>query len=174
MSAPRLARLALPLLLAAAIGSALASPSGARPAQAAGGRLDRFKAAAPAATEQGLIRTPGRFSGYTNYWHDIAWNRFQSGNLFQMSMPDVEASLAQAKRDVAEELGLAGLDMEEGFLAAYAAQPVRKLEEPGLAALDSALGASAEALFVSAAAGSEAGRRLAAMAPPAAPARTIF
>lgn len=137
---------------------------------AAGGRLARFKAASPDPASR-FVRTPGRFSGYTNYWHDIAWTRLQYGNLFQMSLPDPEAAVAQAKRDAAEEMGLAGLDMEEGFLTAYCESEPRRLEDPSLAAVEAALESSAGPVLVSARLDSEAGRGLIAAAPPAAAVR---
>ncbi|MDD8027900.1 MAG: hypothetical protein PHI34_15480, partial [Acidobacteriota bacterium] len=171
MRAPRTCRFILPALLVVVSATALASLSPvSQDAAAPGGRLDRFRAAAAPAPGPALVSVPGRFSGYTNYWHDIAWTRSQYGNLFQMSALDPAAAVAQAKRDTAEELGLAGLDMEEGFLAAYAAGPVRPLENPALGALESALAGAEDSLLVSAPFSSELGRRLAASAPAAAPA----
>lgn len=168
MSAPRTARFVLPALLALAFISAIAArPGFSQGGAASGARLDRFRTAPTAAPASPLIRTPGRFSGYTNFWHDMAWTRHQYGNLFQLSTLDAEAAVAQAKRDMAEELGLAGLDMEEGFLSAYAASSVRALDDPSLAAVESALAGSAASILVSAPFDSEAGRKLAAMAPPA-------
>jgi hypothetical protein len=170
MSAPRTVRIVLPALIAALSfsTSAAAFPASQDPA-AAGGRLDRFRAAPAPKIGSALVRTPGRFSGYTNYWQDIAWTRHQYGNLFQMSTLDPTAAVVQAKRDTAEELGLAGLDMEEGFLAEYAADRARRLDHPNPAAIESALAGSAESVLVSAPFASEAGRRLAALAPAAAP-----
>ncbi len=159
------------LAILALIGLLSPTSLGAAPAAQTASRLDRFKpVAAQAMPASPMIRTHGSFSGYTNYWHDIAWTWNQYGNLFQMSVPDATAAAAQAKRDTAEELGLPGLDMEEGFLAEFLAGPVERLDDPGLAALESALAGSDRPLIVAAPFSSEAGRRLAAMAPPMKPA----
>lgn len=161
-----------PLAVLAFVAILSAALHAAAPAAQSGGRLERFKAATarPAGASSPMIRTRGSFSGYTNYWHDIAWVRHQYGNLFQMSVPDAAAAAAQAKRDTAEELGLPGLDMEEGFLAEYLAGPVRRLDDPALAALEAGLAGPDRPLIVTAPFSSEAGRRLAAMAPPSGPA----
>ena len=76
------------------------------------------------------IKTPGQFNGYTNYWHSIFWEWRQYGNLFQLSVPDVARTLAQNKIDTAEELGMPGLQMQEGFLAALLAGPAQELDNP--------------------------------------------
>ncbi len=168
-SSRRLAAASLAIL--ALVGLLSAASLGAAPAAQSASRLDRFKpVAAQAMPASPMIRTRGSFSGYTNYWHDIAWVWHQYGNLFQMSVPDPAAAAAQAKRDTAEELGLPGLDMEEGFLAEFLAGPVERLDHPDLAALESALAGSDRPLIVAAPFSSEAGRRLAAMAPPISPA----
>ena len=57
-----------------------------------------------------------QFNGYTNYWHDnyTTWLRY--GNLYKMAIPDVEKSILQSKVDVAEDMDVPGLIMQEGFL----------------------------------------------------------
>ena len=64
-----------------------------------------------------------QFNGYTNHWHDIytEWHRY--GNLFKMSRPQVEQNIMQSKLDVAEDLGLPGFVMQEGFLKNLLAKP---------------------------------------------------
>jgi len=76
-----------------------------------------------------IIKTPGQFNGYTNYWHSLFWTWQQYGNLFQLSVPDVARTIAQNKLDTAEELGIPGLLMQEGFLAALLGGPVRELRD---------------------------------------------
>ncbi len=77
-----------------------------------------------------IIKTPGQFSGYTNYWHSLFWEWQQYGNLFQLSVPDVAKTIAQSKLDTAEELGIPGLLMQEGFLAALLMNSAQELDEP--------------------------------------------
>jgi hypothetical protein len=105
------------------------------------------------------IKTPGQFNGYTNYWHSIYWEWQQYGNLFQLSIPDVVKTIAQNKVDTAEELGIPGLWMEEGFLAALLAGPVKELDDPAPEEVEKALGESS--LLIYADTRSDLGKRLA-------------
>jgi hypothetical protein len=56
------------------------------------------------------------FSGYTNYWHDDQKNAYRYGSLFKVAQLDIEKTIAQSRINVAEDLHLSGLDMEEGFM----------------------------------------------------------
>ena len=111
----------------------LTSIAYAGPAQ---GRLDYFKYTGPVAVGANPIVTTGQFNGYTNYWHSIYWEWFQYGNLFQMSHPDVAKSIAQNKVDTAEELGISGLDLQEGFIDRLLASPFEELDDPSLDVLE--------------------------------------
>jgi hypothetical protein len=148
MRVPYACRFVLPVLLA--ILGASAFPVSPQNAPAGEDPLSRFRAPALSATEQAraLIQTAGRFSGYTNYWHDLAWTRSQYGNLFQMSVPDVEASILQTKADIAEELGVPGLALAEGFLSAWLAGERQVLDDPAEADLAKALSGPAARLAV--------------------------
>ncbi len=77
-----------------------------------------------------------RFNGYTNYWYDSykEWHRY--GNLFKMEIPDVPASIAQNKVDIAEELGITGLAMQEGFISNLFEGPYKVLWQPSIDALE--------------------------------------
>jgi hypothetical protein len=85
------------------------------------------------------VVTQGRFSGYTNYWQSIAWSWHQHGNLFLIGQPDVAAAVAQNKADIAEELGLPGLVLDEGFLSAWLEIHPTQLWDPDEEALRKAL-----------------------------------
>jgi hypothetical protein len=106
-----------------------------------------------------IIKTPGQFNGYTNYWHSIYWEWQQYGNLFQLSLPDMARTIAQHKVDTAEELGIPGLEMEEGFLAALLAAPAKELDNPPPDEVEKTLGESNLLVYVDNA--SELGERLA-------------
>src|SRR4030067_2154862 len=106
-----------------------------------------------------IIKTPGQFNGYTNYWHNIFWEWQQYGNIFQLSIPDVARTIAQSKVDTAEELGIPGLRLQEGFLAAFVAGPVEEIENPPPEEGEKTLGESNLLLYVDAA--TELGKRLA-------------
>jgi len=136
-----------------------------RAPQKASGRLEDFKPAPTGEAAIPPILTEGRFSGYTNYWHSIYWKTYQYGNLFQLSHPDVERSIAQNKADIAEELGIAGLILKEGFLSGLIEAPYQELEQPTLAAVETALKDSPKNLLLFTALSSEAGRALARKTP---------
>jgi hypothetical protein len=142
MHAPRSPRFVIPAVLTVLAAATMlgAYQEGAAPR----GLLDRFHSPAlsksgSAASLAGIITTPGRFDGYTNYWHDVSWTWSQYGNLFQMGVPDVGASILQTKADIAEELGVPGLAMAEGFLSAWLAGPLQSLDNPSRADLEKAL-----------------------------------
>jgi len=148
-----------PFLILAALFLAAGSPAAAE-------SLDRFKSAA-GAPPAGPVVMPGAFNGYTNYWHDVYWKWSQYGNLYLISQPDVAKAIAQNKLDTAEELGVPGLVLSEGFLASWLEAPVREFDDPDVAALEKALD-DGDAL-VWAKADGPLGRKLLAMAPAAAP-----
>jgi hypothetical protein len=108
----------------------------AAPATGAAESLDGFRYAGASSPP---ITASGRFTGYTNYWHSLSWTWSQYGNLYLITQPDVPRSILQNKVDIAEELGVPGLWMSEGFLEAWLKGPVAELEDPEPAALEAAL-----------------------------------
>jgi len=111
----------------------------ALPAPGPAESLDHFRYAGASGVPLQPVTTSGSFSGYTNYWHSLSWTWSQYGNLYLISQPDVPRSILQSKLDIAEELGISGLWMGEGFLDAFLKGPVRELGDPGPAALEQAL-----------------------------------
>ena len=85
------------------------------------------------------VEYPGRFSGYTNYWQSLAWSWRQHGNLFLIGQPDVGRAIAQNQADIAEELGLPGLVLDEGFLDGWLRSKAVELDDPAEEALAKAL-----------------------------------
>ncbi len=113
----------------------------ADPVRAAGqDPLARFvRVSGPAAAPGAPVEYQGRFSGYTNYWQTIAWRWEQYGNLFLIGQPDVRQAIDQNKADIAEELGLPGLVLDEGFLDAWLKSKAVELEDPDAGRLGMAL-----------------------------------
>ncbi len=101
----------------------------------------------PDLLDEFIISTQGQFNGYTNYWHDIFWEWQQYGNLFLLSSPDVAKTIAQGKLDTAEELGIPGLLLEEGFLAAWLKSAARELADPAPDEVERALPGSDLLIF---------------------------
>ena len=62
---------------------------------------------------QNVVKSEVGFNGYTNYWHDTYSNWYRYGNLYKMAIPDVEKTIMQSKVDIAEEVGIPGLIMQE-------------------------------------------------------------
>ena len=106
------------------------------------------------------VRTDGQFNGFTNFWHDIFWRQYRYGNLYQVSLPRVDLSVAQSKMDIAEELGVPGLLLEEGFLAGLLSEPFEELHEPSLASLREAVSREPAHKLVFAPASGETGTAL--------------
>ncbi|MDR2041611.1 MAG: hypothetical protein LBP98_04755 [Tannerella sp.] len=105
---------------------------------ASGQRLSGFRTE-PADEDLPLIKRNIQFNGYTNYWHDTYSEWYRYGHLFKAAVPDLRSTVLQSKIDVAEDLGLPGLLMQEGFLSRLLATPCRTLDHPGEEALERAL-----------------------------------
>ena len=105
--------------------------------------LDKFvRLSGPVSTDAAgpaPIEYRGRFSGYTNFWQTSAWSWHQHGNLFLIGQPDVAQAITQNKADIAEELGLPGLVLDEGFLEAWLRSDPAELRDPEAGALNAAL-----------------------------------
>jgi len=103
-------------------------------------RLDKLtRVTGPASIPGAPVEYQGRFCGYTNYWQSIAWRWEQYGNLFLIGQPDVAQAIAQDKADIAEELGLPGLVLDEGFLDAWLGAKTIELTDPDAGRLGAAL-----------------------------------
>ncbi len=78
------------------------------------------------------IRSEIQFNGYTNHWWNDYKKWFRYGNLYKISIPDVEKKIAQSKIDIAEDMKVPGLWMQEGFLMNWLAEPCNMLDNPSL------------------------------------------
>jgi len=85
------------------------------------------------------VRNDFQFNGFTNYWHDTYTRWYNYGNLFKMAVPDVEMNILQSKVDIAEDMGIPGLLMQEGFVSELIANPCKVLDEPDKTTLEQAL-----------------------------------
>ncbi len=80
-------------------------------------KLDQYRYNTKPGIPDNSISEHIRFNDYTDYRHDSYHSWYRYGNLFKMEVPDVPASIAQNKVDMAEELGIPGLTLQEGNLA---------------------------------------------------------
>jgi len=95
-----------------------------------GQSLDEWKYKGCLDPEKNFVITEDQFNGYLNYWTNDYWRWIQYGNLFLISMPDPENYIVQNKLDMAEEMGITGFWMEEGFLNALLTEEWIELENP--------------------------------------------
>ena len=81
-----------------------------------------------------------QFNGYTKYWHDIRhdWTRY--GNLFKLAVDDVDYTIAQSKRDIAEDMKIPGLSLQEGFLYNMLLTDYQILDQPSIQKVEQEIG----------------------------------
>lgn len=100
------------------------------------------------------------FNGYTNHWQNVYQQQYRYGNLYKINMPDLEKNIIQSKRNIAEDLGILGLKMQEGFFNGLATSSYMMLDNPSVDELQAALD-SANEILVFADHASETGKILA-------------
>ena len=81
-----------------------------------GQSLDTYKYNGSFNPGENAVTTNFQFNGYTNYWHDIFREWISYGNLFKIAVPKVDYTIAQSKIDVADDMKIPGLSVQEGFL----------------------------------------------------------
>lgn len=101
-----------------------------------GQKLDDFKYNGQGDSVHYIVKDGIQFNGYTNYWHNTYHKWIRTGNLFKMAIDNVEHVIMQSKVDIAEEMGLPGLIMQEGFFHKLTSYPYRILDQPTRAELE--------------------------------------
>jgi hypothetical protein len=86
--------------------------------------------------QENTIRNNVQFNGYTTHWHDDYRQWYRYGNLFKMSAPDPEKTIMQSKRDVAEDMQVPGLQMQEGFMNGLISESYKTAEDPSVSDLE--------------------------------------
>ena len=94
--------------------------------------LDDYKYNGSFSPDKNKVTTNFQFNGYTNYWHDIYRENIRYGNLFKMVMPNVDYTIAQNKLDIADDLKIPGLSVEEGFMNSLLNVQYVLLDQPSL------------------------------------------
>jgi hypothetical protein len=79
-----------------------------------------------------IIRSDFQFNGYTNHWHNIHRDEIRYGNLFKQSVPDVQMTIQQAKVDIADDMKIPGLKVQEGFINKLFSEDFSILDQPAL------------------------------------------
>ena len=101
--------------------------------------LDDFEYRASGESVQNPVINEVQFNGYTNHWHNSYQNWIRNGNLFKMSIDNVEYAIMQSKVDIAEDMGLPGLIMQEGFFEKLTSEPYQLMKQPGRSELEAVL-----------------------------------
>jgi hypothetical protein len=104
-----------------------------------------------------------QFNGYTNYWHDIRHNWYMYGNLFKLAANDINYTIAQSKRDIADDMNIPGLSVQEGFLSNLFTADCQLLDQPSLQQVQNEAGK--HNVLVLTEPGSEAGKILGSKIP---------
>jgi len=94
--------------------------------------LDDFKYTGSFDPLGNSVTTHFQFNGYTNYWHDIYRKWIRYGNLFKIAVPNVEYTIAQSKVDIADDMKMPGLSLQEGFMNGLLGSSYTVLDQPGL------------------------------------------
>jgi len=104
--------------------------------------LDDFRYNGAFSPEKNIISNSFRFNGYTNYWHDFQNNWIRYGNLFKIAVPDADYTIAQSKVDIADDMKISGLSVQEGFINDLLKGQYLVLDQPSLQKLTEAAAGS--------------------------------
>ena len=121
-----------------------------------------FSISASVAGQQPVKREV-QFNGYTNHWQNTYDEWYRYGNLFKVARTQVDKSFLQSKVETAEDLGLPGLLMEEGFMAGLISGQNATLDKPDLDALKEALSKGDVLAYLDP--GTESGEKVATLLP---------
>jgi hypothetical protein len=110
--------------------------------------LDDFKYHGTEGSPQDPLMNEYQFNGYTNHWQNSYRKWIRYGNLFKMSTDNVEKTILQSKVDIAEDMGLPGLLMQEGFFSNLTSDPYQELIQPERSALEESLETGNVLVFV--------------------------
>jgi hypothetical protein len=97
-----------------------------------GQNLDSYKYNGSFKPDENAVITNFQFNGYTNYWHDIYRDWIRYGNLFKIAAPNVDYTIAQSKVDIADDMKIPGLSLQEGFLSTLLNGQYILLDQPTL------------------------------------------
>ncbi|HTN08734.1 hypothetical protein [Agriterribacter sp.] len=105
------------------------------------------------------VNSKFQFNGFTEYWQNLYENRISYGNLFRINVRELDKSILKAKVSVAEDLGIPGLQMQEGFLNGLFNTAYELIENPSAASLNAAI-KSEKNIFVIVDSETETGKKL--------------
>jgi hypothetical protein len=118
--------------------------------------LEDFKFKGSFTPVTNIIKNDFQFNGYTNHWHDIYNDEIRYGNLFKQSVPDVQKTIAQSKLDIADDMQIPGLNMQEGFIYSLLNENYIVMDQPALQDIK----VTDKAILILTDPGTEAGKKL--------------
>ena len=89
--------------------------------------------------DKSIITNQFQYNGYTNYWHDIYRTYSRYGNLIKVATPNIDYTIAQSKVDIADDLQIPGLAMQEGFIFNLLKSSYSILDQPSQSNLEEAI-----------------------------------
>jgi hypothetical protein len=105
-----------------------------------------------------------QFNGYTNHWQNSFTEIYRVGNLFKMAVSNVEQTILQSKINVADDLGIPGLLMQEGFISKLLPTKYQQIQNPSIQQLEDAIKKDDVLLLTNP--NSEVGKKMEEMAAP--------
>lgn len=90
-------------------------------------------------TRDHVVGTEFQFNGYTNHWQDVYRTWYRYGGLFKISVDNVKKNILQSKVDIAQDMGVPGFTMCEGFITGLLSSPYTVLDRPDKEVLDETL-----------------------------------
>lgn len=126
--------------------------------------IDNFNYTDQKGTLENIVENKNNFNGYTNYWHNNYNKLYRYGNLFKIEVPNLEKTILQSKVDIAEDFGIPGLVMQEGFIKQLLSTDYTTLNEPTQKDLNEAV-KSSENILIYVDSNSELGKKINAKLP---------
>ena len=126
--------------------------------------IEDFKIQQPQNFNETGIVNQFQFNGYTNHWQNSYTQIYRVGNMFKMAVPNVQQTILQSKINIAEDMGMPGLLMQEGFVSKLLSSKYEKLLNPTLQQLEDKI--KTDNVLVITSPLSEVGKKVEAMAGP--------
>ena len=77
-----------------------------------------------------------QFNGYTNFWYDVNHDWVLYGNLFKIAFDDIDYTIAQTRRDIADDMGIPVLYLQEGYMNSLLASDFEIMYQPSLSDIE--------------------------------------
>lgn len=104
---------------------------------ATGQDLSDFTVKPSHTTGKSSVISTNRFNGYTNHWQNYYYEWHRYGNMFKIALTEPESTILQSKIDIAEDMEMPGLLMQEGFISGLFMNPYKQVENPSMDELES-------------------------------------